>query len=136
DEEAEFHDSEGALHHVRYAFADDPSNGITIATTRPETILADVAIAVHPDDERYAAFVGKDVLLPLTGIRMPVIADSYVEKDFGTGALKITPAHDANDFEVGKRHNLGQPVVIDQHGKMAEVADATGRVPAEYAGLD
>lgn len=136
DEEAEFHDSEGALHYVRYAFADDSSNGITIATTRPETILADVAIAVHPEDERYAPFVGKDVLLPVTGIRMPVIADSYVEKDFGTGALKITPAHDANDFEVGKRHNLGQPVVIDQHGKLGEVAHAEGRVPAEYRGVD
>ncbi len=136
DEEAEFHDSEGALHYVRYAFADDPSNGITIATTRPETILADVAIAVHPDDERYAPFVGTDVLLPLTGIRMPVIADSYVEKDFGTGALKITPAHDANDFEVGKRHQLAQPVVIDQHGKLGEVADAAGRVPVEYRGMD
>lgn len=136
DEEAEFHDSEGALHYVRYAFADDSSNGITIATTRPETILADVAIAVHPEDERYAPFVGKDVLLPVTGIRMPVIADSYVEKDFGTGALKITPAHDANDFEVGKRHNLGQPVVIDQHGKLGEVAHAEGRVPVEYRGVD
>lgn len=136
DEEAEFHDSEGALHHVRYALADDPSQGITIATTRPETILADVAIAVHPDDERYAALVGKQVLLPLTGIKMPVIADDYVEKDFGTGALKITPAHDANDFEVGKRHNLAMPVVIDPTGKMGEVANAAGRVPAEYAGLD
>ncbi|MBX3175283.1 MAG: valine--tRNA ligase [Gemmatimonadaceae bacterium] len=136
DEEAEFHDSEGALHHVRYAFADDPSNGITIATTRPETILADVAIAVHPEDERYAGFVGKQVLLPITGIKMPVIADGYVEKDFGTGALKITPAHDANDFEVGKRHGLAMPVVIDANGKMAEVTDAAGRVPADLQGVD
>lgn len=136
DEEAEFHDSEGALHHVRYALADDPAQGITIATTRPETILADVAIAVHPDDERYAALVGKQVLLPLTGITMPVIADEYVEKDFGSGALKITPAHDANDFEVGKRHNLAMPVVIDPSGKMGEVVNAEGRVPAEFAGLD
>jgi len=136
DEEAEFHDSEGALHHIRYALADDPSEGITIATTRPETILADVAVAVHPEDERYAALVGKEVLLPLTGIRMPVIADSYVEKDFGTGALKITPAHDANDFEVGKRHRLTMPVVIDPTGKMGEVSDAAGRVPADYLGLD
>lgn len=136
DEEAEFHDSEGALHHVRYALADDPSQGITIATTRPETILADVAIAVHPDDERYAALVGKQVLLPITGIKMPVIADDYVEKDFGTGALKITPAHDANDFEVGKRHKLDMPVVIDPSGKMGEVVNAAGRVPAEFMGLD
>ncbi len=136
DEEAEFHDSEGALHHVRYAFADDPSQGITIATTRPETILADAAIAVHPEDERYASAVGQEVLLPITGIRMPVIADAYVEKDFGTGALKITPAHDANDFEVGKRHGLAMPVVIDPTGRMAEVADAAGRVPVDLAGLD
>jgi valyl-tRNA synthetase len=136
DEEAEFHDSEAALYHVRYAFADDPSQGITIATTRPETILADVAIAVHPEDPRYAAVLGKEVLLPITGLRLPVIADAYVEKDFGTGALKITPAHDANDFEVGKRHGLPMPVVIDPTGKMGEVADATGRVPADFVGLD
>ncbi len=137
DEEAEFHDSEGAMHHVRYLFADDPSQGITIATTRPETILADVAIAVHPEDERYAAFVGKDVLLPMTGIRLPVIADSYVEKDFGTGALKITPAHDANDFEVGKRHGLAMPVVIDPTGKMNVMhADDVHRIPADLVGLD
>ncbi len=136
DEEAEFHDSEGALHHLRYAFADDPTQGITIATTRPETILADVAIAVHPDDARYAGFVGREVLIPLTGIRIPVIADSYVEQDFGSGALKITPAHDANDFEVGKRHALAMPVVISPEGMIGEVQDATGRVPAEYRGLD
>ena len=136
DEEAEFHDSEGKLYHVRYALAGDASKGITIATTRPETILADVAIAVHPDDTRYAAIVGKRVLLPLTGIELPVIADTYVDKAFGTGALKITPAHDANDFEVGKRHELAMPVVIDAEGRMAEVADAEGRVPQEYRGLD
>jgi valyl-tRNA synthetase len=136
DEEAEFHDSEGKLYHVRYALAGDASKGITIATTRPETILADVAIAVHPEDGRYAALVGKRVLLPVTGIELPVIADGYVEKEFGTGALKITPAHDANDFDVGKRHGLAMPVVITAEGRMGEVADADGRVPAEYRGLD
>jgi valyl-tRNA synthetase len=136
DEEAEFHDSEGKLYHVRYAFADDPSQGITIATTRPETILADVAVAVHPDDERYAAAVGRELVLPLTGLRVPVIADAYVERDFGTGALKITPAHDANDFEVGKRHGLAMPVVITAEGRVGAVSGAAGRVPAALDGLD
>ena len=136
DEEAEFHDSEGKLYHIRYPLADDPAQGITIATTRPETMLADVAVAVHPEDERYAALVGRELTLPLVGLRIPVIADGYVEKDFGTGALKITPAHDANDFEVGKRHGLGMPVVIDAEGRIAAVADADGRIPAALAGLD
>ena len=136
DEEAEFHDSEGALHYIRYPLADDPSQGITIATTRPETMLADVAIAVHPEDERYAAFIGKEVALPIAGIRMPIIADTYVEREFGTGALKITPAHDANDFEVGKRHGLAMPVVISPEGLMGEITDAAGRVPADLRGLD
>lgn len=136
DEEAEFHDSEGKLYHIRYPLADDPSQGITIATTRPETMLADVAVAVHPEDERYTALVGRALTLPLVGIRIPVIADGYVEKDFGTGALKITPAHDANDFEVGKRHGLGMPVVIDADGRIAAVADAEGRIPDALAGLD
>ena len=136
DEEAEFHDSEGKLYHIRYALADDPSQGVTIATTRPETLLADVAIAVHPEDERYAALVGRSVALPITGIALPIIADTYVEREFGTGALKITPAHDANDFEVGKRHRLSMPVVISADGEMREVADAAGRVPADLLGLD
>jgi len=137
DEEAEFHDSEGKLYHIRYALASDPSQGITIATTRPETMLADVAVAVHPDDERYAALVGKTLTLPLVGIEIPVIADSYVEKDFGTGALKITPAHDANDYEVGKRHNLAMPVVITATGTIGALSpDDRARIPAELDGLD
>ena len=136
DEEAEFHDTEGKLYHIRYALVDDPAQGVTIATTRPETLLADVAIAVHPDDPRYAALVGRSVALPITGIPLPIIADGYVEREFGTGALKITPAHDANDFDVGKRHGLAMPVVISAEGEMAEVADAAGRVPAELKGLD
>ncbi len=136
DEEAEFHDSEGKLYLVRYPLADDPSNGITIATTRPETILADVAVAVHPDDERYSALVGQSLTLPLVGITIPVIADGYVEREFGTGALKITPAHDANDFEVGKRHGLAMPVVISPEGKVGAIADAEGRIPKELDGLD
>ena len=136
DEEAEFHDSQGKLYHIAYPLADDPSRSITIATTRPETMLADVAVAVHPEDARYADLVGKELTLPLVGIRIPVIADAYVEKDFGTGALKITPAHDANDFEVGARHQLGRPVVIDAAGRIRAVADAAGRIPAALEGLD
>ncbi len=136
DEEAEFHDSEGKLYHIRYPLADDPSQGITIATTRPETMLADVAVAVHPDDPRYAALVGKRLRLPLVGVEIPVIADAYVEKDFGTGALKITPAHDANDFEVGKRHDLAMPVVITATGTIGAIGDDKARIPAELDGLD
>ncbi|HET8771089.1 MAG TPA: valine--tRNA ligase [Gemmatimonadaceae bacterium] len=136
DEEAEFHDAVGKLYHVRYPLADDATRGITIATTRPETMLADVAVAVHPDDERYRDLVGKQLRMPVTGILIPVIADAYVDKDFGTGALKITPAHDANDFEVGKRHGLAMPVTITADGNIGEVADAGGRVPAGLMGLD
>jgi valyl-tRNA synthetase len=137
DEEAEFHDSEGKLYHIRYALAGDPSQGITIATTRPETMLADVAVAVHPDDERYAHLVGMSLILPLVGIEIPVIADSYVEKDFGTGALKITPAHDANDFEVGKRHGLAKPVVITAEGMVGALhPDDKHRIPKALDGLE
>ncbi len=137
DEEAEFHDSEGKLFHIRYPLAGDPSQGITIATTRPETMLADVAVAVHPEDVRYAALVGKKVVLPVVGIEIPVIADAYVEKDFGTGALKVTPAHDANDFEVGKRHGLAMPVVILADGRIgAPNAEDRARIPQALDGLD
>ncbi|MEJ7808912.1 MAG: valine--tRNA ligase [Gemmatimonadaceae bacterium] len=138
DEEAEHHETSGALYHVFYplAGADDARAGITIATTRPETILADVAIAVHPADERYRALVGRSVLLPITGREIPVIADEYSDPAFGTGAVKITPAHDANDFEVGVRHGLAMPVVISPAGIMEEVADAEGRVPLEVRSLD
>ncbi len=137
DEEAEFHDTESKLYHVRYPLAGDPSKGITIATSRPETILADVAVAVHPEDERYAALVGQALTLPLVGIEIPVIADAYVEKDFGTGALKITPAHDANDFEVGKRHGLAMPVVITPTGMVGAMhADDRHRIPKQLDGLE
>ena len=136
DEEAEFHDESGALYHIAYPLADDASRSITIATTRPETMLADVAVAVHPEDERYADLVGKMVVLPIVNRPIPVIADAYVDREFGTGALKITPAHDANDFDVGMRHKLAMPVVIDAEGKMSPEADAAGRVPADLVGLD
>ncbi|HEU4631191.1 MAG TPA: valine--tRNA ligase [Gemmatimonadaceae bacterium] len=136
DEEAEFHDTAGKLYHVAYPLADDPTRSLTVATTRPETMLGDVAVAVHPDDERYRELVGRRVRLPVAGIEIPVIADAYTDPAFGTGVVKITPAHDANDFEVGKRHDLLMPVVIDETGVVREVQDAAGRVPAELQGLD
>jgi valyl-tRNA synthetase len=136
DEEAEFTDTAGKLYYVRYLLAEDPSQSITVATTRPETMLGDVAVAVNPEDERYMTFVGKELILPINGVRIPVVADTYTDAAFGTGAVKITPAHDANDFEVGKRHNLPMPVVIDADGIVREVELAAGRVPAPLAGLD
>src|SRR6185503_14725274 len=111
-------------------------NGLIIATTRPETMLGDVAVAVNPGDERYQSLIGKTVRLPLLDLDIPVVADEYADPEFGTGVVKITPAHDANDFEVGKRHNLPMPVVIDEHGNMAEVSDAKGRVPDFVKGDD
>ena len=136
DEEAEFNETDGHLYHIRYALADDPTQGITVATTRPETLLGDTAVAVHPDDERYRAMVGKELILPINGARIPIIADTYTDPAFGSGAVKITPAHDANDFEVGKRHSLPMPVVINAEGIMAEVDIAKGRVPEVLRGLD
>ncbi len=136
DEEAEFTETAGALYHLRYPLADDPSQGITVATTRPETMLGDVAVAVHPEDARYQALVGRALALPLTGVRVPVVADASTDPAFGSGAVKITPAHDANDFEVGKRHGLAMPVVVDAEGVVREETDAAGRVPASLAGLD
>jgi valyl-tRNA synthetase len=137
DEEAEFQDEPGMLYHVRYTLTADPSRSLVVATTRPETIAADVALAVHPDDDRYRDLVGKTVRMPIgAGIELPIIADEYVDPAFGTGVLKITPAHDPNDYEVGRRHRLAVPVVIDAHGIVREVSDADGRVPPELAGLD
>ncbi len=136
DEEAEFHDTAGKLYHLRYPLANDPTRGITVATTRPETLLGDVAVAVHPEDARYRDLVGQELLLPIANVRIPVIADPYTDPEFGSGAVKITPAHDANDFEVGKRHNLAMPVVIDAEGIVREVTDADGRVPDGLRGLD
>jgi valyl-tRNA synthetase len=117
DLEVEHQESKGHLYFVKYLSADGKGE-LTVATTRPETIFADTAVAVHPKDKRYADFVGKNVILPLGGRQVPVIADEYVDREFGTGALKITPAHDANDWAVGQRHSLPAPVVIDEHGKM------------------
>lgn len=119
DLEVEHEEKKGFLYCIKYKVKGSTKDeALVVATTRPETLFGDVAVAVHPEDDRYKSFLGKSVLLPLTGREIPVIADSYVERDFGTGALKITPAHDANDFEVGQRHNLDKPVVIDQNGKL------------------
>ena len=128
DDEVEYSDSNGSFYHIKYPFADG-SGDITIATTRPETMLGDVAVAVHPEDERYEHLVGKEILLPLMNRKIPIIADSYVDPEFGVGALKITPAHDINDFEVGKRHNLEQINIFNEDASINE----NGGV---YEGLD
>ncbi|MDR2525334.1 MAG: valine--tRNA ligase [Oscillospiraceae bacterium] len=128
DAEVEYEEKSGSFWHLRYPLADGTGE-LQLATTRPETMLGDTAVAVHPEDERYKAFVGKEVTLPLVGRRIPVIADSYVEMEFGTGVVKITPAHDPNDFEVGLRHALPVLNVMTEDGKMNENA-------GKYAGLD
>jgi len=128
DIEVIYKEVKGAMHHMRYPLADG-SGYIEVATTRPETMLGDTAVAVHPEDERYKHLVGKTVILPIVGREIPIIADEYVDPEFGSGAVKITPAHDPNDFEVGLRHQLPQIVVMDETGRMNEQA---GR----YQGLD
>ncbi|MDQ3520626.1 MAG: valine--tRNA ligase [Gemmatimonadota bacterium] len=136
DEEAEHKETSGKLYHISYPLADGSGRSITVATTRPETMLGDVAIAVHPEDARYRDLVGRMAMLPIANIEIPIIADEYTDPAFGSGAVKITPAHDANDFEVGVRHSLPMPVVITPEGRMDEVAIASGRVPQELRGLD
>ncbi len=121
-------DVEGAFYHMTYPLADG-SGVVEIATTRPETMLGDTAVAVHPEDERYQALIGKNVVLPLVNKEIPIIADEYVEMDFGTGVVKITPAHDPNDFEVGNRHDLPRVNVMNDDGSMNELA-------GKYAGMD
>src|SRR5205814_8679494 len=103
---------------------------VTVATTRPETMLGDTAVAVNPNDERYQELIGRHLILPIVNREIALIADEYVESEFGTGAVKITPAHDPNDYEMGLRHNLEQVQVIDQFAKMTEAAGA------DFAGLD
>src|SRR5690554_1574694 len=128
DIEVEHEEQEGRLWHIRYPLADG-SGYVQVATTRPETMLGDTAVAVHPDDHRYTALVGKQVILPLMNREVPIVADEMVDREFGTGAVKITPAHDINDFELGIRHNLPQITVIGFDAKMTEEA-------GKYAGLD
>ena len=118
DLETEYEDAQGSLWHIRYPYADGSGRSVTVATTRPETLLGDTAVAVHPDDDRYRDLVGGSVVLPVLGRRIPVVADEHVDRDFGTGALKVTPAHDANDFEIGKRHGLAIIDVMDPDGAM------------------
>jgi len=136
DLEVESAEEEGRLWHIRYPLADssgarvDGNGFVVVATTRPETMLGDVAVAVHPDDERYRSLVGKEVELPLTGRTIPVIADEYVDPAFGTGCVKITPAHDFNDWKVGQRHNLVPIPILTLDAKVNDNA------PAPYRGLD
>ncbi|WP_195576353.1 valine--tRNA ligase [Paenibacillus sp. 1001270B_150601_E10] len=128
DIEVEYKEVQGALYHLKYPLTDG-SGSITVATTRPETMLGDTAVAVHPKDERYQHMIGKTLLLPIVNREIPIIADEYVDKEFGSGAVKITPAHDPNDFEVGLRHELPQILVMDESGKMNDQA-------GPYKGLD
>jgi len=138
DEEAEFADETGNLYYIRYPVEGGPAPYLTVATTRPETLLGDTALAVHPKDERHAGFVGKTARLPITDLPIPIIADDAVDPAFGTGVVKVTPAHDANDFEIGQRHHLAAPLVIRENGTMGEEpGQETGaRVPPEVRGLD
>ncbi|MEI6287436.1 MAG: valine--tRNA ligase, partial [Bacillota bacterium] len=129
DIEVEHVDTEGKLYHVRYPFVDNPEEYLVVATTRPETILGDTAVAVNPHDERYTDIVGRKLLLPIVNREILIVADDYVDKEFGTGAVKVTPAHDPNDFELGVRHNLERIIVIADNGLMT---DAAGK----YAGMD
>ncbi len=128
DDEVEHKETKGKLYHIRYPYADG-SGSVVVATTRPETMLGDTGVAVHPDDERYRHLAGIGIRLPLTDRTIPIVFDHHVEKDFGTGALKVTPSHDRNDYEIGKRHDLPLLKVMDEHGVMNEAA---GR----YQGLD
>lgn len=122
-------EQDGSLWHIRYPL-EDKSGFVTVATTRPETMLGDVAVAVHPDDDRFKSLIGKYVLLPLTERRIPIIADEYVDKEFGTGCVKITPAHDFNDYEVGKRHELPLINILTPKACLNE------NTPEAYKGMD
>ena len=128
DAEVEYKDLEGSFWHIRYPIV-GTDEYLTIATTRPETMFGDTAVAVHPEDERYQHLIGKMLKLPTTDREIPIIADEYVEKDFGTGCVKITPCHDPNDFEVGTRHNLPMVFAIDEDGKITEAG-------GKYQGMD
>jgi valyl-tRNA synthetase len=131
DLEVESEEEDGKLWEIRYPLAGgNPGEGLVVATTRPETMLGDVAVAVHPDDERYRALVGRSLVLPLTGREIPVIADAYVDPAFGTGCVKITPAHDFNDFQVGERHGLAPIGILTLDAKVNDNA------PEKYRGLD
>jgi valyl-tRNA synthetase len=129
DLEVEYSEEQGKLYHFKYMLADGSGDYIPVATTRPETIPGDTAVAVHPDDERYARFVGKKVIVPILGREIPVVADEYVTKDFGTGALKITPGHDPHDYEIGQRHNLALINIMNKNATLNENA-------GKYSGME
>ncbi|MBT1073104.1 valine--tRNA ligase [Pelotalea chapellei] len=129
DIEVEHEDKKGHLWHIRYPVVGAPGSYVVVATTRPETMLGDTAVAVHPDDERYQHLIGKKVILPLINREIPVVADEYVDREFGTGVVKITPAHDFNDFEVGVRHGLDRINILDESG----IINAAGH---QYEGMD
>jgi valyl-tRNA synthetase len=140
DIEVVHEETDGHLWHIRYPFVDDPAKGLTVATTRPETMLGDTAVAVNPEDPRYKQAVGRKVRLPIVGRELPVIADSYVDPTFGTGALKITPGHDFNDFEIGQKYGLPVICIFDEDAKIRAAAFAeSGREPPwveRYKGMD
>ncbi len=129
DDEVEHEEHEGHLWYLQYTFKDDQHEYITVATTRPETMLGDTAVAVNPDDQRYKHLIGRKLILPILGREIPIIADPWVDSEFGTGAVKVTPAHDPNDFEMGKRHDLDTITVIDEDGNMTAEA-------GEFEGMD
>ena len=130
DLEVESEEEQGHLWHLRYPIADNPEQTLVVATTRPETMLGDTAVAVHPDDKRYKSLVSKEVLLPLTDRRIPIIADHYVDPEFGSGCVKITPAHDFNDYDMGMRHDLPRINIFNDDASVNENA------PARYHGMD
>src|SRR5512136_2724756 len=129
DLEVEYIEEPGKLYYFKYMLADAEGEFIPVATTRPETILGDTAVAVHPQDQRYKKFIGRKVVVPMLGREIPVIADEYVTREFGTGALKITPGHDPNDYEIGQRHGLPVLSMLDREAKVTEIG-------GPYAGLD
>ncbi len=130
NEEAEHREHAGKLYHIRYPLSDDPERFLEVATTRPETMLGDTGLAVHPGDERYERYVGRTAVLPLVGRPLPIVADAYVDPEFGSGVVKVTPAHDPNDFEIGLRHELPAVDVMNDEATIAEAA------PEAYRGLD
>src|SRR5262245_17531939 len=134
DEEAEHHETNGNLYHIKYPLVGG-SGSITVATTRPETLLGDTAVAVNPEDPRGRSYIGKKARLPIVDVEIPIVADEAVDKEFGTGFVKVTPAHDANDFEIGKRHKLATPLIMTEDGKMGGTGDE-GRVPHDLRGVD
>jgi valyl-tRNA synthetase len=129
DLEVEYSEEQGKLYHFKYMLADGSGDYIPVATTRPETIPGDTAVAVHPEDERYTRFVGKKVIVPILGREIPVVADEYVTREFGTGALKITPGHDPHDYEIGQRHNLALINIMNKNATLNENA-------GKYAGME